>query len=137
MNNTTLIGRLANEPELSYTAQGTAVCKFTLAVSRMKKDDPADFIRITAWGKQGENCDKYLSKGRRAAVKGRIQTGSYTDKDGKKVYTTEVVAENVEFLDSPSQQRLDVPPEGMDRTVGEDEFPDAFQGFTGDDMPPF
>lgn len=101
MNQVVLIGRLASEPELSYT-QGnqTAVCRFTLAVNRIKRDDPADFIRITVWGKMAENCDRYLSKGRQIAVNGRIQTGSYTNRDGAKVYTTEVVANNVEFLGS-------------------------------------
>lgn len=101
MNNVTLIGRLANEPELSYTPNNqTAVCRFTLAVNRMRREDPADFIRITVWGKQAENCDRFLSKGRQAAVNGRIQTGSYTNRDGAKVYTTEVVANTVEFLGS-------------------------------------
>ena len=126
MNNVILIGRICNEPELSYTQQNqTAVCRFTLAVNRMRKEDGADFIRITVWGKQAENCDRYLSKGRQAAVHGRIQTGSYTDKDGKKVYTTDVVAQSVEFLGStssgeqspqqaPQQQSYDyVPPEGF------------------------
>lgn len=103
MNQVVLIGRLANDPELSYT-QGnqTAVCRFTLAVNRIKRDDPADFIRITVWGKMAENCDRYLSKGRQIAVNGRIQTGSYTNKDGAKVYTTEVVANGVEFLGNNS-----------------------------------
>ena len=136
MNNVILIGRLCNDPELSYTQQNqTAVCKFTLAVDRMKKDDGTDFIRITVWGKQAENCERYLSKGRQAAVHGRIQTGSYTNKDGQKVYTTDVVAQSVEFLGSASsgseqnnqqsnqQQSYDyVPPEGF-AAVGDSDIP--------------
>ena len=105
MNQVVLIGRLANDPELSYTPNNqTAVCRFTLAVSRMRREDPADFIRITVWGKQAENCERYLSKGRQAAVHGRIQTGSYTNKDGQKVYTTDVVVENQEFAESKASQ---------------------------------
>ena len=129
MNNVTLIGRLVGDPDLSYTPNTqTAKCTFTLAVDRMKKDDGADFIRITVWGKQAENCNKYLSKGRQAAVRGHIQTGSYKDKDGKTVYTTDVVAENVEFIggrsahEKPSESQYEEP---------------QYEGFTGvgDDMP--
>ena len=108
MNQVVLIGRLANDPELSYTPNNqTAVCRFTLAVSRMRREDPADFIRITVWGKQAENCERYLSKGRQAAVHGRIQTGSYTNKDGQRVYTTDVVVDDQEFAESKSSQGSD------------------------------
>lgn len=104
MNSVTLIGRLAREPELGYTQQTqTACCKFTLAVDRPKRngeDQGADFIRIIVWGKMGESCDKYLSKGRQVAVEGRIQTGSYKNKDGQTVYTTDVVASRVQFIGS-------------------------------------
>ena len=96
MNSVILIGRLARDPELSYTPSQTAVCKFTLAVDRMK-DDEADFIRITVFGRQAETSNRYLSKGRQCAVMGRIQTGSYK-KDGRTVYTTDVIADRVEFL---------------------------------------
>ena len=104
MNSVVLIGRLARDPELSYTPNTqTACCRFTLAVDRPKRkgeDSGADFIRITVWGDQGVNCDRYLSKGRQAAVMGRIQTGSYKDRSGQTVYTTDVVADRVEFLGS-------------------------------------
>lgn len=111
MNRTVLIGRLARDPELRYTQGGSAVCTFTLAVdrglSKQKKQEAeaqgkptADFIRITVWGVQGENASKYLRKGSQCAVQGRIQTGSYQDNAGKTVYTTDVFADNVEFLDS-------------------------------------
>lgn len=98
MNNTVLIGRLVRDPDVQYTTNQTAMCKFTLAVNRLKKDEGADFIRIVCFGKLAENCGRYLAKGRQAAIQGRIQTGSYKDKDGKTVYTTDVIASNVEFL---------------------------------------
>lgn len=128
MNQVILIGRLANDPELSYTPQsGTAVCRFTLAVNRMRREDPADFIKITVWGKIAESCNMYLSKGRQAAVHGRIQTGSYTNRDGAKVYTTEVVASQVEFLGSSSGQQAD-PQEAMNGVQQSlSDMPDAFQ----------
>ena len=108
MNNVILIGRLANDPELNYTPSQTAMCKFTLAVDRAKKteDQTADFIRITVWSAQAENCNRYLHKGSQCAVQGRIQTGSYKNREGKAVYTTDVVADRVKFLDSkPAQGR--------------------------------
>ena len=138
MNNVVLIGRLANEPELSYTSNNqTAVCRFTLAVSRMRRDDPADFIRITVWGKQAENCDRYLSKGRQAAIHGRIQTGSYTNRDGAKVYTTEVVANSVEFLGSVQAsegQPTTAPTAAPAQQSLYDDMPEAFQA-AEDDIP--
>lgn len=110
MNNCVLIGRLIADPDLRYIASGTAVCRFTLAVDKQlgkekkqelenKKLPTADFIRIVVWGKMAENCANYLVKGRLVAIQGRIETGSYDDKDGKKIYTTDVVASNVEFLE--------------------------------------
>ena len=102
MNTVILIGNLTRDPELSYTPNTqTAVCRFDIAVNRPKRngeDQGADYPRITVWGRQAENCGKYLSKGRKVAVRGRLQTGSYTNREGQKVYTTEVVADNVEFL---------------------------------------
>ena len=102
MNSVVLIGRLARDPELSYTPSNqTAVCKFTIAVDRPRRngeDAGADFIRITVWGRQAETCDRYLSKGRQVAISGRIQTGSYKNREGVTVYTTDVVADRVEVL---------------------------------------
>ena len=104
MNSVILIGRLARDPELSYTPNTqTAVGRFTIAVDRPRRDGEdqgADFIRITVWGRQAETCDRYLAKGRQVAVHGRIQTGSYKDRNGETVYTTDVVADRVEFLGS-------------------------------------
>ena len=102
MNSVVLIGRLARDPELSYTPNTqTAVCHFTLAVDRPRRQGEergADFLRITVFGRQAETCDRYLSKGRQAAVHGRIETGSYKNRDGVTVYTTDIIADNVEFL---------------------------------------
>ena len=102
MNSVVLIGRLARDPELSYTPNTqTAVTRFTLAVDRPRRngeDAGADFIRITVFGKQAETCDRYLSKGRQCAVSGRIQTGSYKNREGVTVYTTDIIADRVEFL---------------------------------------
>lgn len=108
MNSVILIGRLTRDPELRYT-QGSnlAVTTFTLAVDRQKKEGEngnADFIRIVVYGKQAENCNKYLVKGRQAAVNGRIQTGSYTNKSGDRVYTTDVIASRIEFLGDSKQE---------------------------------
>lgn len=102
MNSVILIGRLANDVELNYTPNTqTAKATFTIAVDRPRRDNTdhgADFIRITVWGAQAENCNKWIGKGRQVAVAGRIQTGSYKNRDGQTVYTTDVVADRVEFL---------------------------------------
>ena len=104
MNNVVLIGRLTKDPELAYGGQNSdiAVCRFTLAVDRPTQDKAADFIRIVVFRKQAENAKQYLAKGRQCAVEGRIQTGSYKDREGKMVYTTDVVANRVEFLTKPN-----------------------------------
>lgn len=106
MNNVTLIGRLTRDPE---TREGTnvAVANFTIAIDRPPKKDgtrEADFPRIVVFGKQAENCLKYLTKGRLVGIEGRIQTGSYTNRNGEKVYTTDVVANRVEFLERITAQ---------------------------------
>jgi len=103
MNRIILIGRLTADPELRYTASGTAVAQFTLAVNRQRSNQngerEADFINIVVWQKLGELCAQYLRKGRQAAVDGRLQIRSYENKEGQKVRVAEVVAENVQFLD--------------------------------------
>ena len=117
MNRVTLIGRLTRDPELRYTQGNQAVASFTLAVDRRMSRErrqeaesqnrpTADFIRINVWGQQAVNCERYLNKGSQCAVEGRIQTGSYQDKEtGKTVYTTDVVADSVEFLGSRSDNQ--------------------------------
>lgn len=103
MNKVCLIGRLVRDPELRYTQTGIAVTNFTLAVGRVfakKGEQQADFIPVIVWQKSAENVAKYLKKGSQTAVIGRIQTSSYEDKDGKRVFKVEVIAESVEFLSS-------------------------------------
>ncbi len=98
-----LVGRLTKDPDLRATTSGISVCTFTLAVDRHTADDKADFIPIVVWRGQADNCAKYLKKGSQAAVRGSIQTRTYDGSDGKKRYTTEVVADEVQFLGSPVQ----------------------------------
>ena len=101
MNNVILLGRLTKDPEVRYTNSNMAVARFSLAIDRPAKDGEkkADFPNIVVFGKQAENCERYLHKGQRAAVEGRLQTGSYERQDGSRVYTTDVVANRVEFID--------------------------------------
>ena len=105
LNKTILIGRLTDDPELRYTPNGTAVCNFTLAVDRSFRNKQGeydtDFIDIVVWRKQAENCANYLSKGRLVAAEGRLQKRSYETEEGQTRYVTEVVANNVQFLEWP------------------------------------
>ena len=135
MNSVCILGRMVRDPELRYSTgeNSTAVCSFTLAVDRPRKDDEADFIRCIAFGKTGEVIGKHLTKGRQAAVTGRIQTGSY-EKDGVRHYTTDVIVERFDFVGSkndapaptkePEQMRIpaDAIPEGFE-TIPEDDVP--------------
>lgn len=109
MNQVFLTGRLTKDPETRYTSGSQmAVCTFTLAVDRPTKqgeEKKADFPRITVFGRQAENCERYLSKGKKVAVQGRIQTGSYQNSQGHTVYTTDVIAERIEFLEWGEQKK--------------------------------
>ena len=109
MNQVCLIGRLTRDVELRYTAGSqTAVATMTLAINRPKREgqeQEADFPRVTVFGKQAENCEKFLAKGRLVGIQGRLQTGSYDDKNGNKVYTTDVIADRVEFLEWGDRQQ--------------------------------
>ena len=100
MNQAIICGRLVRDPEIRYTngAEAKAVAKYTIAVDRMK-DKEADFISCVAFGKSAEFAEKYFRKGQRVLISGRIQTGSYTNKDGQKVYTTDVLIATQEFAD--------------------------------------
>lgn len=107
MNKVILMGRLTRDPEVRYSQSGDgqlAIARYTLAVDRRFRRDgdqqTADFISCTAFGRQGEFAEKYLHQGTKIVVEGRIQTGSYTNKDGQKVYTTDVIVENSEFAES-------------------------------------
>lgn len=153
MNKVILIGRLTRDPELRYTQANQAVCTFTLAIdkklSREKREEAeannrptADFPRIIVWGKMAENASRYLEKGKQCAVEGRIQTGSYQDSEtGKTVYTTDVVAENVEFL-SKSIQDESKSDSGVNTSRGnknqsEEFFEDDFSEIQDDGRIPF
>ena len=104
MNKVFLIGRLTRDPELRYTSSNLANMRCSIAVDRQYVRDGeergTDFINIVAFGNRAETMKKYLTKGSQIAVDGRIQTGSYDGQDGKKVYTTDVIVENFQFLDS-------------------------------------
>ena len=98
MNKVWLIGNLTKDPELSTTASGISVCKFTLAVTRRFSQNETDFFNIIVWRGPAENCFKFLKKGGRAAVNGSIQNRSYEDNSGAKRYVTEIIADEVQFL---------------------------------------
>ncbi len=112
MNSVILIGRLTRDPEVRYTASTQmAVATFTVAIDRPVRsggEKQTDFPRITVFGKQAENCERFLAKGRLVGIQGRIQTGSYQNKDGMTVYTTDVVADRVEFLEFPKREENNV-----------------------------
>lgn len=153
MNKVLLVGRLVRDPELKYTQSNQAVCTFTLAVdkklSREKREEAeaagrptADFPRIIVWSKMGENASRYLFKGSQCAIEGRIQTGSYQDKEsGKTIYTTDIIADNVEFLSRPTQDES----KGSDsintyqsnNNSSEDFFEDDFSEIEDDGRIPF
>ena len=103
MNKVVLIGRLTKDPELKYTpGDGTAICRITVAVARAFKKDETDFINCVAFGKTGETIAQYFTKGRQIALAGNIRTGSYQAQDGTKMYTTNVIIENFEFVGNNS-----------------------------------
>lgn len=101
MNKVVLIGRLTKDPELRYAqGNGTAVCRFTLAVARQFKKDETDFINCVSFGKAAETINQYMAKGRQLAVTGSIRTGSYDAQDGTKRYTTDIAVDGFEFVGS-------------------------------------
>lgn len=109
LNSVVLIGRLTKDPELRYTPNGVAVTSFTLAVDRnfknSKGEKEADFINVITWRRLAENVANYLGKGRLCTVEGRIQTRNFEDSEGKRVYITEVNADNVVFLDYGNEKK--------------------------------
>ena len=117
MNKVVLVGRLTRDPEIRHTQSGAAVASFSLAVSRRKKDE-ADFVPVTAWNKTAELIEKYVKKGDRVGIAGRIQTGSY-EKDGRKVYTFDVIADDLEFLSTKAEREE---PEQQTFTADSDGF---------------
>jgi len=142
LNRVVLIGRLTRDPELRYTPNGIAVASFTLAVDRSRPnaqgEREADFIPIVVWQKQAENCANFLGKGSLVAVDGRMQVRNYDGKDGVRRWMTEVIAENVRFLDRRGEGRAagggainGGPVGGFDS--GDDSMGDM--GFSDDDIP--
>ena len=124
MNSVILIGRLARDPNNTTTQGGMAITKFSVAVNRPTKpgeEKKADFPSIITFGKTAENCAKYLKKGSLVGIEGRIQTGSYKNKDGVTVYTTDAVADRVQFLEPKDKQGPTIP-EGFE-VVEDDEVP--------------
>ncbi len=122
MNKVILTGRFVKDPDVRYSnrEKTTAVAKFTLAVDRRFKGDgnpTADFINCVAFGKSGEFIEKYFRKGMKANICGRIQTGSYTSKDGNKVYTTDVLVEEIEFGESKSSNQQSAAPANPSNAV--------------------
>jgi single-strand DNA-binding protein len=138
LNRVILIGRLTADPQLRYTPAGVAVAQFTLAVDRPftsggSKEREADFINIVTWRQLAETCANYLRKGRLTAVEGRIQVRNYDNNEGKKVYVTEVIADNVRFLPDGSNNRQ----EQTERETRNDSFPDDGKpiDISDDDLP--
>ena len=130
MNQVTLIGRLTKDPEVRHSGEIT-FARFSLAIDRPPKKDgtkETDFPNIVVFGRQAENCEKYVAKGRLVAIEGRLQTGSYTNNEGRKIYTTEVIANRVEFLewgDKPKEAKQ----------VPQDDVPQGFEAIDDEDIP--
>lgn len=112
MNQVALVGRLGSDPTKAYTQSGKSVT--TLSVGTQGRNDSVEWHRVVCWNQLADNCEKYLVKGQRVAVMGRLQTRAWGDKDGNKRYTTEVIASHVEFLDRPQNkpQQPELPMEG-------------------------
>jgi len=120
MNKVFLIGRLVADPDLRYTQSNKPVADFRLAVNRQYTDESgerkADFINIITWGKQAENLNKYCGKGSQIAVEGRVSVRNYKNKEGKKVYVTEIVTNNIMFLDTKKEgQASEVSPSNFEK----------------------
>lgn len=131
INKVILVGNLGADPEMRFTADGTAVCKFPLATSRRftgkdgQKQEKTEWHRIVAWRKLAEICGQYLSKGKQVVIEGRIEYGSY-EKDGVKHYTTDIIAENMQMLGSAAGNRLQEPEPSFEAPPGgvpEDDIP--------------
>ena len=126
MNKVMLIGRITHDLDLRYTPSGTAVLQFNIAINRPKDENgeqKADFPTIVVCGKQAENLNRYQKKGSQIGIVGRIQTRNYDDKDGKKVFVTEVVAEEVYFADSKKNEPTVTTSEGFMQVEGDSDLP--------------
>lgn len=141
LNKAMIIGNLGSDPELRYTQSGQPVANFNIATNERWTDksgaqqERTEWHKVVVWGKQAENCDKYLSKGRQVFVEGRIQTRDWEDRDGNKRYTTEIVAQTVQFLSGgsgggggnysgpPSQDSGPSAEENFDQSFNDDDIP--------------
>ena len=143
MNKAILVGRLTKDPELKTTGSGVSVCSFTLAINRRFKNAEggydADFINCVAWRQQAEFISKYFSKGRMVGICGSIQTRTYDREDGQRVYVTEVVADEVSFVDSKSQSEGTSTPSAANTNSNTNSFgaDDGFIPMPADDDLPF
>ena len=145
VNKVIIVGNLGKDPELRHTPQGQAVANFPVATSESwndkggQKQERTEWHRIVVWGKQAVLCSKYLTKGRKAYIEGRLQTRAWDDKDGQKRYTTEIIANTVQFLDSnASAGNREASNDGGSSGGGADPFgnPPSFdQGFGGSNGP--
>ncbi len=136
MNSVVLIGRLTRDPDVRYSA-GTqmAICRFTVAIDRPPRQNgekQTDFPSVVVFGKQAENCERFLAKGRLVGIQGRLQTGSYTNKDGATVYTTDVVADRVEFLEWGDRNERQSASRPTANTGGFDAAPEGFSAIDED-----
>ena len=135
MNSVVLIGRLTRDPDVRYISEsGTAVAQITVAIDRPTaagKEKKTDFPRVIVFGRQAENVERFLSKGMLVGIQGSIQTGSYTNRDGQTVYTTDVVASRVEFLEWKEKKTNNAA--GVDNR--EPDIPEGFQAMDDDDIP--
>jgi single-strand DNA-binding protein len=145
INKVILIGNLGKDPELRYTPGGQAVCDLSLATTDQWTDksgerkEQTEWHRVVVWGKQAENCSQYLAKGRQCYVEGRLRTRQWDDKDGNKRYTTEIVAQTVQFLCGKGEgagQRSERAPTRREGSGGEMGPPDDFGGGGGASTPP-
>lgn len=128
MNKAILVARLVTEPNVKVGQTGTKVCTFRVAIDDNYKDNKhTDFLNVVCFNKQAENCEKYLAKGRQVAVEGKIHTDSYENKEGRKVYTTDVWASNVEFVGGRGGQ--------SSAPKQDDGVPQGFEALDSDDVP--
>ena len=135
MNKITIIGNVVRDPELRTTQSGINVCTFTVAVNRRVKGDSnaADFFRVTAWRQLGENCHKFLAKGRKVAVVGAVSVNTYTNQNGETRANMEVTAEDVEFLTPRAEQAEEAPQSTNESASGG--VADGYFPADGEDLP--
>lgn len=142
MNKVILVGNLTRDPELITTSNGVSLCRFSLAVQRRfagpDGEREADFVNIVVWRAQADNCYKYLKKGSKCGVVGSLQTRSYDAQDGTKRYSTDVVAEEVEFLStkgSSNTEEISEPAETGSKSSGKNDVVNKFEPIDDDNLP--